>query len=52
MIQVTISQIPCCLWITARYYNKLNFKKNFVAIKKLLYLLQLKKFKKNYHEQS
>jgi DNA-binding protein HU-beta len=34
------------LWFTANQYNKIFFKKNFVAIKKHLYLLQLKNSKK------
>jgi DNA-binding protein HU-beta len=33
------------LWFTAHRYNKIFFKKNFVAIKKHLYLLQLKNSK-------
>jgi DNA-binding protein HU-beta len=35
------------LWFTALHYNKIFFKKNFVAIKNRLYLLQLKNSKKN-----
>ena len=35
------AQSPCSLWLTARKYNKNFFKKNFVAIKNRLYLLQL-----------
>jgi DNA-binding protein HU-beta len=35
------------LWFTAFLYNKNFFKKNFVAIKNRLYLLQLKNSKKN-----
>jgi DNA-binding protein HU-beta len=34
------------LWFTAHRYNKIFFKKNFVAIKKHLYLSQLKNSKK------
>jgi DNA-binding protein HU-beta len=34
------------LWFTAFAYNKIIFKKNFVAIKNRLYLLQLKNSKK------
>jgi DNA-binding protein HU-beta len=34
------------LWFTAHHYNKNFFKKNFVAIKNRLYLLQLKNSKK------
>jgi DNA-binding protein HU-beta len=34
------------LWFTANLYNKIIFKKNFVTIKKHLYLLHLKNSKK------
>jgi DNA-binding protein HU-beta len=34
------------LWFTAHQYDKIFFKKNFVAIKKHLYLSQLKNSKK------
>jgi len=34
------------LWFTANLYNKIFFKKNFVAIKKHLYLFHLKNSKK------
>jgi DNA-binding protein HU-beta len=35
------------LWFSACHYKKIIFKKNFVAIKNRLYLLQLKNSKKN-----
>jgi len=46
MVFVPIRQIPCRLWISAIHYKKIFFKKNFVAIKNRLYLLQLKNSKK------